>query len=340
LLDQAVQAFRSALEVLTKADLPQDWATTQNSLGNALRDEGERAGGDQAAALLDQAVQAFRSALEVDTKADLPQDWAGTQNNLGAALRDEGERAGGDQAAALLDQAVQAFRSALEVYTKADLPQGWAGTQNSLGAALEEEGEQASGDKAAALLDQAVQAFRSALEVDTTADLPQDWAATEANLMGLYHDVTFQFADALNIDKELADFNPNADNRMNLLEAELTGASFQECIEQAAKLDDQALAQQKRLMPLRDVIGFACLWGARENAAALAAGQRLLARIQADPSFSQSGWNFRGTLHFLSASSAFAPGRASWIGLFTAVQNGDSAGMTAALRQLEPLLQQ
>jgi tetratricopeptide (TPR) repeat protein len=312
----------------------------QSNLGNALLDEGERASGDKAAALLDQAVQANRSALEVYTKADLPQDWARTQTNLGIALKDEGERAGGDKAAALFNQAVQAYRSALEVYTKADLPQGWARTQNNLGTALEDEGERASGDKAAALLDQAAQAFRSALEVYTKADLPQDWARNEANLMGLYHNLTFQFADALNIGKELADFNPNADNRMNLLEAELTGASFQECIEQAAKLDDQALAQQKGLMPVRDVIGFACLWGARENAAALAADQRLLARIQADPSFSQSGWTFRGTLHFLSTSPAFAPGRVSWIALFTAVQNGDSAGMTAALRQLEPILQQ
>ncbi len=29
LFDQAVQAYRSALEVYTKADLPQDWATTE-----------------------------------------------------------------------------------------------------------------------------------------------------------------------------------------------------------------------------------------------------------------------------------------------------------------------
>ncbi|MGD0471308.1 MAG: hypothetical protein ABSA54_23285 [Terriglobales bacterium] len=40
LLDQAVQAYRSALEVRTKADLPQDWARTQNNLGYALKEEG------------------------------------------------------------------------------------------------------------------------------------------------------------------------------------------------------------------------------------------------------------------------------------------------------------
>ena len=72
----------------------------QDGVGNALKDEGERAAGDKAAALLDQAVQAYRSALEVFTKTDLPQDWAMTQTDLGMALEDEGERASGDKAAA------------------------------------------------------------------------------------------------------------------------------------------------------------------------------------------------------------------------------------------------
>ena len=337
LLDQAVQAYRNALEVYTKADTSQQWVWTQNNLGATLETEGERASGDKAAALFDQAVQAYRNALEVCTKADLPQDWAKAQYNLGNALLREGEHAAGDKALALLDQAVQAYRSALEVETKTDLPQDWGRTETNLGYALREEGERASGDKAAALLDQAMQAYRSALEVYTKTDLPQDWARAELDLMVLYHDRTFQFADSLNIARELADFDPSVDNRMNLLEAELTGASFQECTQLAAKLDDLALAQQKGYMPVRDVIGFACLWGARENTAALAADRRILARVQADPSYSQSGWTFTGTLHFLSASPAFANGRASWVALFTAVQNGDSAGMTAALHQLEPI---
>jgi tetratricopeptide (TPR) repeat protein len=340
LIDQAVQAFRHALEIETKADLPQDWARTESNLGYALRDEGERSSGDKAISLFGQGEQAIRAALEVDTRTDLPQDWARAQMNLGNVLVIEGEHAAGDKALALLDQAVQALRSSLEVRTKADLPLDWAETQYDLGIALVAEGRQSVGDRAAALLDQAVQAYRSALEVYTKADEPQSWVIAEQNLMALYHDATFQFADALTLGKELADFSPSADNRMDLLEAELTAADFQECIHLAAKLDDQALAQQKAYVPVRDVIGFACLGGARENVAALAADQRILARVQADPSYSHSGWGFTGTLHFLSASPAFATGRASWVALFTAAQNGDSPGMTAALHQLEPLLQQ
>jgi tetratricopeptide (TPR) repeat protein len=96
LLDQAVQAFRNALEVYTKADLPQAWAGTQNNLGNALKAEGERAGGDKAAALLDQAVQAYERALEVFTRADLPGYWAMTMRNLARAHKDLGDTASAD----------------------------------------------------------------------------------------------------------------------------------------------------------------------------------------------------------------------------------------------------
>ena len=37
-LQQAVDAYRSALQVWTREQLPQDWAVTQNNLGAALQD--------------------------------------------------------------------------------------------------------------------------------------------------------------------------------------------------------------------------------------------------------------------------------------------------------------
>jgi tetratricopeptide (TPR) repeat protein len=301
LLDQAVQAYRGALEVCTKADLPQDWAMSQNNLGIALMHEGDRASGDKAAGLLDQAVRAYRSALEVYTKADMPQAWASTQNNLGIALMDEEDWASGDKAAALLDQAVQAYRSALEVRTKADLPQDWAMTQNNLGLALEEEGERASADRAAALFDQAARAYRSALEVYTKADLPGKWAGTQ----------------------------------MNLMELNLWAGRFTVCLQQAAVLDDDALPPPG--LTIRDAMKLACQWGTGDRGAATATETALASK---PPVFQTDFWDFAGTIDFLSHSPAFEKGRASWIALFTAMQNGDAAGMTAALHQLEPLLQQ
>ena len=62
-LDQAVAAYRSALEVRSREQTPQEWASTQTNLGNALRDLAGRSVGPKAAAYLEQSVGAFRSAL-------------------------------------------------------------------------------------------------------------------------------------------------------------------------------------------------------------------------------------------------------------------------------------
>ncbi len=79
---RAIAAYRSALEVYTRADMPAQWATTQNNLGNALTTLGQRAGGEAGVSSLQDAVTAYRSALEVRTRADMPADWAATQENM------------------------------------------------------------------------------------------------------------------------------------------------------------------------------------------------------------------------------------------------------------------
>jgi tetratricopeptide (TPR) repeat protein len=147
LLEGAVAAFRSALEIFTKADLPQPWAQTQNNLGAALYELGTRSGGEEGRKLLEDAVAAFRSALEVFTKADLPQPWAMTQYNLGLALYQLGTRSGEEEGRKLLEDAVVAFRSALEVFTKADLSRYWGKTQNNLSDALATLGNQLEGEE-------------------------------------------------------------------------------------------------------------------------------------------------------------------------------------------------
>src|SRR5205085_10224 len=85
-LTAATQAYRQALEVRTRTDLPQDWAATQNNLGIALVDQGERTAGERGTQLLAEAVAAYRQALEVRTVETLPRQWAQTHNNLAKAL--------------------------------------------------------------------------------------------------------------------------------------------------------------------------------------------------------------------------------------------------------------
>jgi hypothetical protein len=177
-LFEALELCRGTLAFTSRQTAPQDWAMTQNNLGNMLRILGERASGEQAAQYLEQSVAAYRAALEVYTREQLPQAWATTQNNLGNVLSVLGERASSEQAAQYLEQSVAAYRAALEVRTREQLPQDWATTQNNLGNVLCVLGERASGEQGAQYLEQSVAAYRAALEVRTREQLPQDWAMT------------------------------------------------------------------------------------------------------------------------------------------------------------------
>jgi tetratricopeptide (TPR) repeat protein len=146
-LNDAVTAYRGALEVYTRKDMPVGWATTQNNLGIALRTLGELVGGAKGLSALNEAVAAYRAALEVHTRKDMPANWALIQNNLGVALQTFGERAGGEEGLSALNEAVAAYRLALVVHTRKDMPIQWATTQNNLGNALETLGERAGGRK-------------------------------------------------------------------------------------------------------------------------------------------------------------------------------------------------
>jgi tetratricopeptide (TPR) repeat protein len=181
-LSEAVTAYRAALTVRTRAELPQQWATTQNNLGAALREQGIRTGGEAGAQLLAQAVEAYRAALAVRTRAELPQNWAMTQNNLGNALANQGIRTGGEAGARLLAQAVEAYRAALAVYTRAELPQDWAMTQNNLGNALRNQGIRTGGAAGAQLLGEAVTAYGGALEIYRAAGASHYVELVESNL--------------------------------------------------------------------------------------------------------------------------------------------------------------
>ena len=81
LLGEAVAAYRTALTVYTQAELPQQWATTQNNLGNVLRNQGTRTGGEAGKALIREAINAYGLALQIQTREALPVQWELTMNN-------------------------------------------------------------------------------------------------------------------------------------------------------------------------------------------------------------------------------------------------------------------
>src|SRR5271166_28402 len=74
-LEEAVAAYRAALEERPRERVPLAWAETQNHLGVALWGLGGRESGT---ARLEEAVAAYRAALEERTRERVPLDWAAT----------------------------------------------------------------------------------------------------------------------------------------------------------------------------------------------------------------------------------------------------------------------
>jgi tetratricopeptide (TPR) repeat protein len=118
-LTEAVAAYRAALEEYTRDQVPLDWATTQDHLGNALWTLGRRESGTTH---LTEAVAAYRGALEELTPDLAPLDWARTQNDLGNSLKALGERESGTTTH--LTEAVAAWEACLTV-VESTWPQTW-----------------------------------------------------------------------------------------------------------------------------------------------------------------------------------------------------------------------
>jgi len=131
-LEDAINAFRNALQEYTRDRVPLDWAMTQNNLGLALATLGERETGT---AHLEEAVRAYRAALQEKTRDRIPLEWAETQSNLGIALRLLGER---QNNLARLREACEAFALCLSV-TDTVWPPEWVANVRDLCAQTQSE---------------------------------------------------------------------------------------------------------------------------------------------------------------------------------------------------------
>jgi len=160
-LEEAVAAYRAALQIYASEHAPLQWAMIESNLGTALRVIGEREGGT---ARLEAAVAAYQAALQVYTYERAPLRWAETQNSLGLVLWRIGERESGT---ARLEEAVAAFQAALRERTREGAPLRWAMTQSALAFALVSLGER---KVAAEQLEEAVAAYDSALPILNSAN--------------------------------------------------------------------------------------------------------------------------------------------------------------------------
>ncbi|MGK7957185.1 MAG: CHAT domain-containing protein [Crocosphaera sp.] len=170
----AIKGYEIILTIVTFETFPQEWALTQNNLGNAYTD---RIKGNKAENI-EKAIAYYQEALKVRQFDALPQQWATTQNNLAIVYcnRIRGEKAEN------LEIAISYSQEALRVYTFETFPVDWAVTQNNLAAAYlyrirEDKAEN---------LERAIFHYAATLKVYTLDAFPQQWAMTQNNLGTAY----------------------------------------------------------------------------------------------------------------------------------------------------------
>jgi CHAT domain-containing protein len=190
-LEIALECYRLALEVYTRAAFPEQWATTQMNLAVAYenRIRGERA------ANLEVSIDCYRLALEVYTREAFPEQWAMTQMNLAGAYRSRIR----EERAANLEESIACYQLALEVCTREAFPEYWAGTQMNLAVAYESRIR----EERAANLEESIECYRLALEVYTRTAFPEDWAMTQMGLANAYR-IRIREERAANLEESIA----------------------------------------------------------------------------------------------------------------------------------------
>ena len=103
--EEAVAAYREALQEQTRERVPLDWAETQRQSRRCAWLLGERESGTSR---LEEAVIAYREALQESTRDRVPLDWAMTTGNEGVALMLLAERRHDAKMAKLAVQQIEA----------------------------------------------------------------------------------------------------------------------------------------------------------------------------------------------------------------------------------------
>ncbi|MEE9555392.1 MAG: tetratricopeptide repeat protein [candidate division Zixibacteria bacterium] len=169
----AIKAYHICLEFWTFEKSEENYAMTQNKLGNAYRRLGDVENKDENCGL---AIKAYNEALKVCTLERFPMNYATAQNNLGNAY---GRISEVENIADNCGLAIKAYNEALKVRTLKQFPMDYAMTQNNLGNAY---GMLASVDNKVESCRLAIKAYNETLKVYTLERFSRDYAATQDNL--------------------------------------------------------------------------------------------------------------------------------------------------------------
>jgi len=170
--DEAVVAYRTALEFVSREAEPLEWGLLVRNLGVQLQGRAERSGDVET---LEAAADSFRNVLQVIPRERFPKMWAAIQNRIGLILYRLDMKTGDTE---LVKQSLSAYQSALQVYTRLEAPMRWAEVMTNFAQAALVLGEQMRNDE---VLEKAADACRSALQVRTRENAPLGWAATQNN---------------------------------------------------------------------------------------------------------------------------------------------------------------
>ena len=181
-LEQAVAAYRAALEVYTREQLPQQWALTQNNLGLALKDLGERSSVEESGKYLEQAVAAYRAALEVYTREQLPQHWANDAEQSGVRAQQPWvtQQRGKERKIPGASRSRSPRRS--WKFIRASSCRSIGQREKNLGIVLRNLGKRSSGTEGIRHFQESVVAFENALTVLTPEYYPAQNEIVQSNL--------------------------------------------------------------------------------------------------------------------------------------------------------------
>jgi tetratricopeptide (TPR) repeat protein len=236
-----------ALEVYTRVNFPENWAMTQNNLGEAYKNKimGNRAEN------IDVAIACYQLALEVRTRVDFPENWAMTQHNLGIAYSKKitGNRAEN------IDAAISCFRLALEFRTPTTLPLDCLKSGRNLGNLAFKEG----------LWEIAIEGYEAAINA---VEKSRSWATTDASRqqilaesIDVYQNIIQAYINNGNLEKAIAYVDRSRSKRLVDLMASndlYAGGEIppevQAYLEQHDELQAQIDAERKRLQSESDCI--------------------------------------------------------------------------------------
>ena len=168
-LKEAVEAERAALQVTTMESDPENWADTQDTLGDALQELGKR---ERNTNDLEQAIASYQEAAKVQTRDRDPISWAATQNSIANTYEVLGMREPSAGGIVHLQQAVAAYEAALTVSTPDNDPVNWPISQDNLARTQSELGEREAGTN---YLQQAAASYREELKYLSPDRSPTRW---------------------------------------------------------------------------------------------------------------------------------------------------------------------